>query len=201
MDNPIIALTMGDPAGIGPELIVKVLSRGTACGYSTYDRDCRPLVVGDPSVMRDICKVVGADLGMANTNCAFYRVVAVDAKGVRSGPSDYADMPRPMIWSRPEAEARTGERYTYRVKVVRSIGDLRTIVIDGNPYNSAFRDGDALSFVLGEAPGWLSIGETSGALSGYPTAPGRYRIKIRVVREQGGEDAQTYVLTVNEPSQ
>ena len=146
-------------------------------------------------------QVVGADLGMANTNCAFYRVVAVDAKGVRSGPSDYADMPRPMIWSRPEAEARTGERYTYRVKVVRSIGDLRTIVIDGNPYNSAFRDGDALSFVLGEAPGWLSIGETSGALSGYPTAPGRYRIKIRVVREQGGEDAQTYVLTVNEPSQ
>jgi len=62
MDKPTIALTMGDPAGIGPELIVKVLSRGTACGCRTSDRDCRPLVVGDPSVMRDICKVVGANL-------------------------------------------------------------------------------------------------------------------------------------------
>jgi len=56
MGKPIIALTMGDPAGIGPELIVKVLAQGIV--YET----CNPLVVGDPGVMSDISRVVGANL-------------------------------------------------------------------------------------------------------------------------------------------
>jgi 4-hydroxy-L-threonine phosphate dehydrogenase PdxA len=56
MGKPTIAITMGDPAGIGPELIVKVLSQGWV-----WDM-CRPLVVGDLTVMRHICQVVGADL-------------------------------------------------------------------------------------------------------------------------------------------
>jgi len=56
MDKPVIAITMGDAAGIGPELIVKTLSVGTV-----WD-SCSPFVVGDPGVMRDICKVVGANL-------------------------------------------------------------------------------------------------------------------------------------------
>jgi 4-hydroxythreonine-4-phosphate dehydrogenase len=56
MDKPIIAITMGDAAGIGPELIVKVLSHRTA-----YEI-CHPLVVGDPTVMTAIGKVVGTNL-------------------------------------------------------------------------------------------------------------------------------------------
>jgi 4-hydroxythreonine-4-phosphate dehydrogenase len=56
MSLPVIAITMGDAAGIGPELIVKVLSQG-----ALYD-SCRPFVVADPVVMNDICRVVGADL-------------------------------------------------------------------------------------------------------------------------------------------
>jgi len=56
MDKPVIAITMGDAAGIGPELIVKVLSQRMAWDI------CHPFVVGEPRVMRDICKVVGANL-------------------------------------------------------------------------------------------------------------------------------------------
>jgi len=56
MNKPVIAITMGDAAGIGPELIVKVLSKGTA------HESCYPFVVGDAKVMTDICQVVGADL-------------------------------------------------------------------------------------------------------------------------------------------
>ena len=56
MSKPIIALTMGDAAGIGPELIVKVLSQ------EKVSDTCRPFVIGDPGVMRDICKVVGSSL-------------------------------------------------------------------------------------------------------------------------------------------
>jgi 4-hydroxythreonine-4-phosphate dehydrogenase len=56
MGKPIIALTMGDPAGIGPELIVRVLSEG-----ETYNR-CRPVVVGSLRVMSRAREVVGTSL-------------------------------------------------------------------------------------------------------------------------------------------
>jgi len=45
--KPIIAITLGDPAGIGPEIIVKSLS-----DPSVYET-CRPLVIGDKSVITD----------------------------------------------------------------------------------------------------------------------------------------------------
>lgn len=44
-DKPILAVTMGDPAGIGPEIIVKALSS------PAVHRVCRPVVVGDASVL------------------------------------------------------------------------------------------------------------------------------------------------------
>lgn len=46
MDNlPIIGITMGDPAGCGPEITVKALAR-----RAVYD-SCRPLVIGDSRIM------------------------------------------------------------------------------------------------------------------------------------------------------
>lgn len=56
MNRPIIAVTMGDVAGIGPEIVVKVLAKD-----ATHEV-CRPLVVGDPEVMRGICQIVEAGL-------------------------------------------------------------------------------------------------------------------------------------------
>ncbi len=44
-DAPAIGITMGDPAGVGPEIIVKALSDSTL-----YDR-CRPVVLGDPEIL------------------------------------------------------------------------------------------------------------------------------------------------------
>ncbi|MDR3296684.1 MAG: 4-hydroxythreonine-4-phosphate dehydrogenase PdxA [Prevotellaceae bacterium] len=44
--KPTIGITMGDPAGIGPEIIVKTLADGEV--YA----GCNPLVVGDAGVMR-----------------------------------------------------------------------------------------------------------------------------------------------------
>ena len=45
MSSPLIAITMGDPAGIGPEIIVKALGE-----QKTLDR-CRPLVLGDEAIL------------------------------------------------------------------------------------------------------------------------------------------------------
>lgn len=44
-ERPIIAITMGDPAGIGPEVTAKALTRA-----EVWDC-CRPLVVGDAGVL------------------------------------------------------------------------------------------------------------------------------------------------------
>jgi len=43
---PLLALTMGDPAGVGPEVIVKALQDRTAF------EECRPFVVGDVGILQ-----------------------------------------------------------------------------------------------------------------------------------------------------
>ena len=54
--KPILAITMGDPAGIGPEITVRALNR-----KETYEK-CRPVVTGDASIMREAVKLLGYDL-------------------------------------------------------------------------------------------------------------------------------------------
>jgi 4-hydroxythreonine-4-phosphate dehydrogenase len=56
MAKPVIAVAMGDPAGIGPELVVKVLSNPAVFA------DCSPVVIGDPDVMAENARRLGAAL-------------------------------------------------------------------------------------------------------------------------------------------
>ncbi len=51
--KPILAITMGDPAGVGPEIAVKALSDPAI--YA----DCRPLIVGSPLIMQRATGFVG----------------------------------------------------------------------------------------------------------------------------------------------
>lgn len=53
---PIIAITMGDPASIGPEIAVKALKE-----KSIYDI-CRPLITGDAGVFWDIIQRLNLDV-------------------------------------------------------------------------------------------------------------------------------------------
>lgn len=53
---PKLAITMGDPAGIGPEIVVRALSH-----QETY-KQCRPIVTGDAEVMRLAVKALGMNL-------------------------------------------------------------------------------------------------------------------------------------------
>jgi 4-hydroxythreonine-4-phosphate dehydrogenase len=61
-DRPIIAITMGDAGGIGPEIIVKALTRPEVSGC------CRPLVVGSARVMQQAVAIVGASLRVEAVN-------------------------------------------------------------------------------------------------------------------------------------
>jgi len=46
-DRPIVGVTMGDAAGIGPEIVIKALAS------PAVSRACRPLLIGDIRVMHD----------------------------------------------------------------------------------------------------------------------------------------------------
>ena len=50
-------------------------------------------------------------------NLAYYRVVAIDASGVESCPSDYVEIDRPFVYSAPVTTARAGEPYRYDVEI------------------------------------------------------------------------------------
>jgi len=54
-EKPIIGITMGDPAGNGPEITVKALAHA-----NVYDR-CRPIVVGDAKILEQATRFVGRE--------------------------------------------------------------------------------------------------------------------------------------------
>src|SRR4051812_503313 len=60
--KPILGISMGDPAGVGPEIICRALSRPRVREL------CRPIVVGDACVLRNAAKYarVEADIRPVN---------------------------------------------------------------------------------------------------------------------------------------
>jgi 4-hydroxythreonine-4-phosphate dehydrogenase len=75
---PLIAITLGDAAGVGPEIIMKSLAHEAL--YAT----CRPLVIGDASRLREAGRIAGLDLevravaGPAEARFAFGQVDCID---------------------------------------------------------------------------------------------------------------------------
>jgi len=60
--KPIVGITMGDAAGIGPEVIAKALAH-----KELYDL-CAPLVVGDASVMKNAVSIAKKNLKVESVN-------------------------------------------------------------------------------------------------------------------------------------
>jgi acetyl esterase/lipase len=127
--------------------------------------------------------VLGAGVDLPNANKSFYRVVAVDDKGKRSGPSDYAAAARPFIFSKPPDAAKVGTEFRYQVSAVRSLGDLRLRIVEGKEVAS-FWDIEKPRFVLIQGPSWLRIDENTGLLRGVPDAVGNPEVVITVTLER-----------------
>jgi hypothetical protein len=126
--------------------------------------------------------VVGRELKLPNANRAYYRVVAVDDQGSRSGPSDLAAAPRSFIYSKPPAKAKVGSEYRYPLAAVRSLGDLRTRVVNGREVMN-YWDIETPRFALVQGPAWLKMDEKTGLLSGIPEAAGKVEVKVSVALE------------------
>jgi hypothetical protein len=120
--------------------------------------------------------VIGPDAPKA-ANKVYYRVVAVDAKGKRSGPSDYATGPRPVIYSKPVTTATAGQKYEYAVCANRSIGDLTARMLKNNQ-ESGYFDIEEPQFAIAKGPAWLKIDADTGVLSGTPDAAGKCEVEV-----------------------
>lgn len=79
--KPLIAITMGDPASIGPEIAVKAL-----LDHQIHEI-CRPLLVGDAEVFRDIIRKMGLDTtihSIANVSEATFEFNHIDVLDLRN---------------------------------------------------------------------------------------------------------------------
>jgi 4-phospho-D-threonate 3-dehydrogenase / 4-phospho-D-erythronate 3-dehydrogenase len=85
MGRPIVGITMGDAAGVGPEIIMKAL------GQREVHELCRPLVVGDAGRLRQAGRIVGAALTVkpvADPAAAAFRQAEVDCIDLALVPDD-----------------------------------------------------------------------------------------------------------------
>ena len=85
MSAPTIALTMGDAAGIGPEIIMKALASPTVRAF------CNPLVIGDGERLRRAGKLVGSQLEVMSRSdpaAARFAPGSVDCIDLRLIPAD-----------------------------------------------------------------------------------------------------------------
>ena len=121
----ILALTMGDPAGIGPEIALKALS-----GNKTPS-DCRIFIIGDLSVMEQTEKYTG-------TSIQLHRMTSTD--DLRENSINVFDMQliKPDEFSIGTVNRKCGKAsYEY---VLKGISLAKEKQIDGvvtNPINKA----------------------------------------------------------------
>lgn len=116
--------------------------------------------------------VLGAENPLPNANKAFYRLVALDTAGKRSGDSDYVEAPRPLIYSTPVTSAPAGQPYSYQVRAIRSLGDL-TRRDDAKPKAGAkFWKIEPLKYSLTQKPNWMNMDANTGLITGTSDGTG-----------------------------
>jgi hypothetical protein len=124
-------------------------------------------------------RVAGPEVESENGNKAYYRVVAVDAAGVESAASDYAELPRPWVYSHIATQGRVGRRYISLVRTLTSQGDFQARPTTKGP-GLDYYEQEGYRFDLLKHPAWLSIQPDTGHLSGEPTSAGTFPVEVAI---------------------
>lgn len=98
--RPIIAITMGDAAGVGPEIILKSLA------HAEVHALCCPLVIGDAQRLRDAGEIVGSWLNVRAISSS-----ALEDARFEQGTIDCVDLnliPANLPWGKLASEAGEG---------------------------------------------------------------------------------------------
>jgi 4-hydroxythreonine-4-phosphate dehydrogenase len=105
---PIIGISMGDPAGIGPEICAKALALDEIYGI------CRPIVVGDAGVMEDAVRFSGLKLATAARQKVAEAQFALGAVDVL----DLANLPLSQLRHKQVTAAQGRASFEYVAKVI-----------------------------------------------------------------------------------
>ena len=85
MERPIVLITMGDPTGVGPEVIVKSVNQ------PAVRNRLRPLVIGDTRRLQQAVKLTGVDLAVRTIHepdQALFEAGSIDCLDLDIVPSD-----------------------------------------------------------------------------------------------------------------
>ena len=114
--RPIIGITMGDPVGIGPEIILLSL-----CNPSIYNA-CRPLVIGDLQILDAVKKCVRSKLhikSVKDPDEGLYKFGSIDLLNLSE------IIPDKVLWGNPTIE--TGRAMIRYIKVASDLTSKRRI--------------------------------------------------------------------------
>ncbi|MFH2011602.1 MAG: 4-hydroxythreonine-4-phosphate dehydrogenase PdxA [Pseudomonadota bacterium] len=106
MELPVIGITMGDPAGVGPEIIVKALSD------PQIFQICKPLVLGDRRIIGNAVQMLGLEIEVntiTNIRNERYQAGYINVYNLSDLEADS------VVWGRPEE--RFGKAVVDYIKV------------------------------------------------------------------------------------
>jgi 4-hydroxythreonine-4-phosphate dehydrogenase len=126
MPKPIIAITMGDAAGVGPEIILKSLA------HAEVHALCCPLVIGDARRLGAAAQITGVRLGV-------HRVSVSNLAEAAFGPDaieciDLELIPADLAWGKLSREAGEGA-YRYLEVAARLAMEGKVAAICTAPLN------------------------------------------------------------------
>ncbi|HEX2858523.1 MAG TPA: 4-hydroxythreonine-4-phosphate dehydrogenase PdxA [Propionibacteriaceae bacterium] len=116
--RPVIAVTMGDGAGVGPEVTVAAVVDPGIMAL------CRPIVIGDKRRLEQAAEIMGLDVEVAAIESV---EDAVEAPG-RVNVIDLGLLPEDLPWGRLSAVAGDAAyRYIERAAALAVAGDVQAI--------------------------------------------------------------------------
>ncbi len=141
-------------------------------------------------------EVVAPGLEGAAACEVFYRVVAVDSAGTRSGPSDFVELPHPFFFGEPPGPAVAGEEFRWRLRSLASRGDLQQRTLADGSADVSYSAGDQQRYALLKAPKWLKVDAETGEVCGTPSKPGRHRLVAEATNRHGRRVTREWELEV-----
>jgi 4-hydroxythreonine-4-phosphate dehydrogenase len=118
VSRPILGITMGDPAGVGPEIIAR------AAADPEVVRTSRPVVVGDASVMREALRLVGSPLTL-------HPVAGIGGCEWAEGALECLDHANVDLATRPRGAVSAAAGRAAHAYILRAVELARSRAIDG----------------------------------------------------------------------
>ncbi|HEA46895.1 MAG TPA: 4-hydroxythreonine-4-phosphate dehydrogenase PdxA [bacterium] len=127
MVKPIIGITMGDAAAIGPEIIVKALSKKEIYKISS------PLVIGDKEVLSTECKMQNAKCKMQSAKLKLNSISRIEEARFKFGTIDLIDLKnirigRLKVGKVNKMAARAAVEYIEKAVSLARKGEINAIV-------------------------------------------------------------------------